>query len=1013
MIVIPRNWENPSILHTNREPARAHYVPYADFESAKQGKRGRSPYYGTLNGAWKFRYYDSVTDVPDGFQRTDADLADWDELLVPSCWQTNGYDQLHYTNINYPFPCDPPFVPDRNPAGAYAREFEIPESWAEKDTYVVFEGVNSCFYVWVNGSFVGYSQGSRVPSEFRLTGLKTGVNRIAVLALKWCDGSYIEDQDAWRYSGIFRDVYLLARDKKHIRDVFIRQQLSDDLGSARLDIELETTGEVEATVRLIDKEGHEVGGGEIVLNGSGTISLAVDKPALWNAENPYLYRLSVRAGDEMLVFAVGVRSVEVIDGVFTVNGRAIKLKGVNRHDSHPSLGQTIPLHHMIRDLKLMKRHNVNTVRTSHYPNDPRFLDLCDELGFYVIDEADLECHGLGHGDPSDERGSHLLTDDPAWREAFVERAVRMVERDKNHACVLIWSMGNESGYGPNHIAMQEWTRERDPSRLVHYEGAAPHYKGSTNTDSLDMESRMYATVDAIEEYALDQANTKPLFLCEYSHAMGNGPGDLRDYWDVIYRYPKLMGGCVWEWTDHGIRTATPEGVPFFAYGGDFGDVPNDGNFCIDGLVTPDRKPHVGLLELKQVIAPVRIGLLGMTENGVSLEIANLRDFSDLSDIYVHWLLEENGNVVRQGTVWQLDAGPGATQRLELETSAGNGVRLLTLSTRTKEQSAWAEAGYELAFAQFELEAARPEAEQGTSDGSSFSRNARKLRIRQEGSELVLEGSDFRHSFDLAEGTLRGIAKHGLEMLSAPARLSIWRAPTDNDMHVKRQWLNEGYDRAGMKTYTCEWRRLDDANAEIAVSFALGGHTRKPILRGEAVWTFDGAGEISLAVNAEVREGLPYLPRFGLELTMPKGNEEVEYFGYGPHESYVDKRQSAKKGHYLTTVDDLFEPYIRPQENGARYGTEWAIASNELGMGLRFESDDPFSFGASHYSAGELARATHHHLLRKSEETYVNVDYKMSGVGSNSCGPELAERYRLAERAIKFRLRVKPVFKEDE
>jgi len=1009
MIDIPKNWENPSILHTNREPARAHYIPYADFESAKQGKRGRTPYYGTLNGAWKFRYFDSVTDVPEGFQRTDADLADWDELLVPSCWQTNGYDQLHYTNINYPFPCDPPFVPDRNPAGAYAREFEIPGGWADKETYVVFEGVNSCFYVWVNGSLVGYSQGSRVPAEFRLTGLKAGVNRIAVLALKWCDGSYIEDQDAWRYSGIFRDVYLLARDKKHVRDVFVRQTLSGDLGSARLDVELETTGEVEATVLLTDAEGREIASGKIAANGSGTVSLEADKPTLWNAETPYLYRLSVQAGGETLLFPVGFRRVEAIDGVFTVNGRAVKLKGVNRHDSHPSLGQTIPIAHMIKDLKLMKRHNVNTVRTSHYPNDPRFLDLCDELGFYVIDEADLECHGLGHGDPSDERGGHLLTDDPAWREAFVERAARMVERDKNHACVLIWSMGNEAGYGPNHIAMQEWTRERDPSRLVHYEGAAPHYKGSANTDSLDMESRMYATVEAIEEYAKDPASKKPLFLCEYSHAMGNGPGDLREYWDAIYRNPKLMGGCVWEWTDHGIRTTTPEGVPFFAYGGDFGDVPNDGNFCIDGLVTPDRKPHVGLLELKQVIAPVRISLAGTTAGGSELELTNLRDFSDLSDVYVHWLLEENGAIVRQGTVWHLEAGPGETLRLALEASAGDGVRQLTLSARTKEQSAWAEAGYELAFAQFELEASQPKA----AVSATAPRSARKLRIREEGSDLVLEGADFRHRFDLAAGTLRGIAKHGLEMLAAPARLSIWRAPTDNDMYVKRQWLSEGYDRAGMKTYSCEWRRLDDATAEISVSFALGGHTRKPILRGGAVWTFDGAGAISLAVNAEVREGLPYLPRFGLELTMPKGNEEIEYYGYGPHESYVDKRQSAKKGHYLATVDELFEPYIRPQENGARYGTEWAIASNEQGMGLRFEGDAPFSFGASHYSAEELARATHYHLLKKSKETIVNVDYKMSGVGSNSCGPELAERYRLAERTIGFAVRIQPVFKEDE
>ncbi|RED55936.1 beta-galactosidase [Cohnella phaseoli] len=1005
MISIAKYWEDLSILQVNREPARANGIPYADRSSAASGKRSRSPYYGTLNGSWKFRYYDSVQDVPQDFYEENADRSEWDELLVPSCWQVNGYDQLHYTNVNYPIPCDPPYVPDRNPAGLYAREFELADDWTDKEKYIVFEGVNSCFYVWVNGSFVGYSQGSRVPAEFRLTGLRSGTNRIAVMVLKWCDGTYLEDQDAWRYSGIFRDVYLLARDQAHVRDVFLKQELSEDFGAAVLNVEVEAVGDVRVSAILTNAEGAQIASGESDVSNAATIRLTLDRPQLWNAENPYLYRLYVQAGDETFYFPVGFRKVDVEGGVFRINGKAVKLKGVNRHDSHPSLGQTIPLNHMIRDLKLMKRHNVNTIRTSHYPNDPRFLDLCDEFGFYVIDEADLECHGIGSADNTIEGEIHRLTNDPDWRDAFLDRAVRMVERDKNHPSVIIWSMGNESGYGDNHIAMQQWTKARDDSRLVHNEGGAPINKGSTDTESLDIESRMYASPADIEAYAQNPDNRKPLFLCEYSHAMGNGPGDLHDYWEIIYRYPKLMGGCVWEWTDHGIATETPEGVAYFAYGGDFGDMPNDGNFCIDGLVTPDRKPHTGLLELKQVIAPVAIAKSDAEEG--QYEIRNLYDFTDLSRTYVQWKLEEDGKIVRQGTIWQLDAAPQQAQLLKPDLGqASSSARQLTFSVRAKEETPWAEAGYELAFAQFELGSASARA-------ASMDAAASSIQARESGSELMLTGRNFRYAFDLTAGAFNSLKKHGVEMLAAPTSFAIWRAPTDNDMHIKRQWFDEGYDRAEMKVYACEWRQRDEGKVEIEVRFSLGGYIRRPLLNGEARWTIDGAGQIALAVQANVREGLPYLPRFGLQLTMPQGNEEVEYFGYGPHESYVDKRRSVKKGRYLQTVDEMFEPYIYPQENGARYDTEWAIVSNELGMGLRFESGSPFSFGASHYSAEELTLATHAHLLRKSDQTIVHLDYRMSGVGSNSCGPQLAEKYRFDEREFAFDLLIKPVFKEDE
>jgi len=1062
MIRLPRYWEDPKTLHVNRLPARSHYIPYADAASADRGGRGTSPYYQTLNGSWKFRYCPSLKDVDERFYEEGFDAGGWDDLLVPSCWQTNGYDQLHYTNVNYPFPCDPPFVPDRNPAGLYVRDFPIRDTWEGRRKTVVFEGVNSCFYLWINGVFVGYSQGSRVPAEFDITDhVRVGANRMAVLVLKWCDGSYLEDQDVWRYSGIFRDVYLLARDEAHVRDVFIRQELAEDFGSASLTVELETTAPLDVKVELRDAAGRTKGTANARVEGTGAVRLEVPQPELWNAERPYLYRLYVHAGGEVLRFPVGFRRIDIVDGVFRINGKAVKLKGVNRHDSHPELGQTIPVNHMIKDLKLMKRHNINTIRTSHYPNDPRFLDLCDEYGFYVVDEADLECHGVGAAEHWTEGAYHRLAADPEWRDAFVDRAVRMVERDKNHPSVIMWSMGNESGYDRNHVAMAEWTKRRDASRPVHYEGAAPHNKGLADTSCLDVESRMYSSVEYVEEYARNEQNTKPLFLCEYSHAMGNGPGDLKDYWDVIYRYPKLMGACVWEWVDHGISAETADGTKYYAYGGDFGDHPNDGNFCIDGLVYPDRRPSTGLLELKQIYAPVLAEAEFAEDGRLNVRITNRYDFQDLSDVSLHWKAEREGEIASQGFVADLDVPAGQTAELTLDVvsadasegaqakgAARNGALrrplVVTLSFRTKRETPWAEAGYEIAFAQVEWKA-QPEAsassgqhpnapEQqarnqiapapsapnvqplrtaGAPDGTLPSSHA--LRVSEQGAAFVIEGFDFRHEFDLFEGVWVQFAKHGVRMLQEPVSFTVWRAPTDNDMNQKANWVKEGYDTAGWKAYACEWSQPDAHTVDIRVSFALSAPSLRPLMRGEALWRVGPDGSVALDLQARVKESLPFLPRFGLALVMPPGNEEVEYYGYGPHESYIDKRLSVKKGKYLFTVDDMFENYIMPQENGSRYGTEWAIVSNEQGMGLKFTAGRPqhFSFNAAHYTQEDLTRAAHTYELRRRKETIVHVDYKMSGVGSGSCGPQLRVPYQLNEKDISFALTITPVFKEDE
>lgn len=1010
MARIERYWENPKQLQINREAPRAYYIPYADAESAGARKRGRSPFYRTLNGGWKFRYYANLKFVPEDFHQADAEVSDWDDRVVPSCWQTQGYDQMHYTNVNYPIPCDPPFVPDDNPVGVYVREFQLEAGWDSKEKYAVFEGVNSCFYLWLNGQFVGYSQGSRMPSEFRITPyLQGGTNRMTVLVLKWCDGTYIEDQDMWRYSGIFRDVYLLARDPVHIRDVFVRTEFEEGYAAASLRPEIELTGSGIVKASLLDAEGRNIAHAEMNLEGRGTIELKVTAPVLWNAEQPCLYCLLLVCGEESLAFQIGFRDVSAKGGIFRINGQAVKLKGVNRHESHPSLGQTIPLEHAIADLKLMKRHNVNAIRTSHYPNDPRFYELCNEMGFYIVDEADLECHGIGMAGDWKEGAFHWLSNNPDWREAFLDRAERLVERDKNHPCVVLWSMGNEAGYGDNHIAMAEWTRRRDSSRLVHYEGAAAGYKGSSNTEALDVDRRMYPSVAELERMANEPGRAKPVFLCEYSHAMGNGPGDLQNYWDVIDRYPNLMGGCVWEWCDHGIARTDEIGRSYFAYGGDFGEQPHDGNFCIDGLVSPDRVPHAGLLELKQVIAPVHFEAVNLQQG--LFRVKNRYDFSTLSHLDLLWKIESEGRIVRQGRINGLDCAPQESTEIALPIADTVSAReeataYLTLSCRMNSETAWADAGYEVAFAQYELHKGAPVV--------PATRRSSLLEAKECDGRLTISGLDFRYTFDLSQGMLASMMRHGVDMLDKPARFQLWRAPTDNDRGVRKSWEEYGFDRASMKVYRCEWNRTGaEEEVEVCVRFSLGGYTRAPLLHGEAIWRVDRSGTIGLRTDLEVKSGLPFLPRFGLELWMAKGNEEVEYSGFGPHESYIDKRRSVKRGVYRTTVDGMFEPYIRPQENGSRYETEWAVVANALGMGLRLSSPDGFSFQASHYDAHDLTKAAHTNELKPRPQTIVNADYKMSGIGSNSCGPELLEAYRFDEKKFSFALNLEPIFREDE
>lgn len=1005
MFFVDKYWENPNMLHVNCEKPHAYFIPYENEEKAKKGIRGSSKYYKSLNGLWKFKYHNSVYNVEEGFYNESYDASCWDNLIVPSNWQMYGYDKPHYTNVNYPYPCDPPYVPSDNPAGVYIRDFYLTDVNG-KDIYLVFEGVDSCFYVWVNGKFTGFSQVSHMTSEFKISQyLKQGKNRLAVMVLKWCDGSYLEDQDMWRLSGIFREVYLLARNKVHISDVFIKTELNDNYNEGLLRCELELSGSAASDVRVVLKDiyGDILYDQTSLLHSSGTVEIKVERPELWSAETPNLYELYLHLEDEVILQKVGFREIKIKDSVILFNGKAIKFKGVNRHDSHPELGHTIPLYHMKNDLLIMKRHNINAIRTSHYPNDPRFLELCDELGFYVIDEADLETHGAGSAGNID-----MISRDPQFENAYLDRMQRMVERDKNHPCVCLWSLGNESGYGENHMKMAEWAKSRDNSRLIHYEGATGWGKNGLDTSCIDVYSRMYPSIFEMENLVLnDETEKRPYILCEYCHAMGNGPGDLKEYWDLMYKYARFSGGFVWEWTDHAVKTKTQDGVEYYAYGGDFGDVPNDGNFCMDGLVYPDRTPHTGLLELKNVIAPVRTEAVNL--NAGEIKVTNLYDFTNLSRLILNWKVEKDGTLIDRGEIEELDIAPHTSKDIVLPYSMpekADGRYFLTVYYTQAADTEWAEKGYEVAFSQFELPV-------GKVDKVILEKAAMPVVcINKTEKEIVVEGEDFKYVFNLHYGSFTSIVYNGVPMISKKPIFNIWRAPTDNDRNIAHMWKEEGYDRLDTRVYGVKIASESSKHITLCTEFSLCGYIKRPVLSGKAYWTVYGSGDIIMQVQVNVREGIPFLPRFGLQLSMPGENELVEYFGYGPHESYIDKHRSTWKSRFETSVDRMHENYLMPQENGSHYSTEWAAITNKLGMGLLFIGMDDFSFNASHYTPEDLTKAMHPHELKKQNETIVHLDYMNSGVGSNSCGPELLPQYRLSQKEINFKVRIKPVFKED-
>lgn len=1000
----PEYYKTPETLHVGCEDPRAYFIPYESIDSAKSENRGKSKFFKSLCGEWDFKFYKSVNDVED-FTGVNFIRCGFDKITVPMNWQMEldrGYDVPNYTNVNYPYPVDPPHVPTDNPCGLYVRDFNINADTLEnKDIFINFEGVDSCFYLWVNDTFAAYSQVSHMTSEINITKyLTAGNNTLKVLVLKWCDGSYLEDQDMWRLSGIFREVFLLYRDKNHINDIYVKPVLNDNLTSATVTTEIMFSKEpTPVSYKLFTSCGKLINNGT---TNEGYFEFNVDNPKLWSDESPYLYALYIICGDEYIKIDVGFRKYEIIGNIVYINGKKVKAKGVNRHDSHPILGHATPFDHMIEDLYIMKRHNVNTIRTSHYPNDPRFTELCDKLGFYVIDETDIETHGFGTiGNWSQ------LSDSPEWTESYVDRVQRMLERDKNHPCIIMWSLGNESGYGRNHKEMSKYIKSRDTSRFVHYEGAHTGYNdGVQQIDVVDIESHMYTNPENCGKYCENSKYNQPFFLCEYSHSMGNGPGDFAEYWDVIYKYDNFFGACVWEFTDHSVALRSPDGSFKFTYGGDFGDKPNDGNFCVDGLVYPDRRISNSLLELKQAISPIKI--INFDWEKLAFTVKNLRYFNCLSDVSLYWTIERNGTPIFNGYVSELNIAPQDQSVIALDCGDckfyDGAYYTANFSFKQNKPTLWADAGYEIGFAQIIADTIPVKSE--------IIETGAKIAAESCNNYITITAGETLYRFDKNHGWIDTICDNGKELITAPIRLTTWRAPTDNDRNIRNKWQWHAMDTAVENCYSMEVLENNDKFITIKAEISLGGSVVTPVLKTIAYYTVYACGELSCKYDVKVDEKAPFLPRFGLELVMPEKTENMQYFGYGPMESYVDKRLASRLGLFKCTVTENYEPYIFPQENSSHYGTKWATVSSYAGHGILFMNPNGFTFNASHYSTKQLTDAKHHYELIPSKETYVNIDYKQSGIGSNSCGPELDKKWQLDEKEFTFEIKIKPAFVND-
>lgn len=1011
-MIVPRYYENLSVLHENTMPARAYYIPASKRMDNLVEHREESDRMQLLNGTWKFQYFNSIYDIQDSFFEKNYDTENFDEIQVPSVWQMAGYDTHQYTNIRYPFPFDPPYVPQDIPCGAYVHNFEYSRDEKASKAFLNFEGVDSCFYVWINGSYIGYSQVSHMTSEFDVTDvLQNGTNTVAVLVMKWCDGSYLEDQDKFRMSGIFRDVYILKRPKQAISDYHIKTRIEDML--AKVEIEMKFYSPLNVKISIEDRNGAVVALGSIAEEGTAVLEIA--SPELWNTENPYLYKLILETENEVIVDHIALRKIEIKDQVIYLNGQKIKFRGVNRHDSDPVTGFTINPEQITTDLTLMKQHNFNAIRSSHYPNAPFFYEMCDKYGFMVIDEADIEAHGpfmIYRKEDTDynrfKRWNEKIADDPVWEEAIVDRVKLMVERDKNRFCIVMWSMGNESAYGCNFEKALEWTKNFDPDRITQYESARyRNYDETYDYSNLDVYSRMYPALSEIQEY-LDKDGSKPFLLVEYCHSMGNGPGDFEDYFQMIQDNDKMCGGFVWEWCDHAIAHGTAEnGKTIYAYGGDHGEEIHDGNFCMDGLVYPDRTVHTGLLEYKNVYRPARV--ISYNKESGELVLHNYMDFDDLKDyVKISYELTQDGLVISKGILPEFSVAPHGEGKTNLKINVPeNGKCYLKLIYHLKKELPLLDEDHILGFDEIEV-----------SKEDTKCKLAEKwipktvvdseLQVNENDTQIHIKGREFAYTIDKRTALFTEMKFAGREYLNHPMELNIWRAPTDNDMYIKSEWKKAHYDKAYTRAYTTEVVQ-GKHGVKITSHASVVAETVQKILDVTITWKIEAAGKIDADIAVTKDDEFPDLPRFGVRMFLDKKLSAVRYFGMGPQESYCDKHQAASHGLYRADVGDLHEDYIRPQENGSHYDCEYVELNNSR-YGIVASAEKAFSFNASYYTQEELEKKTHNYELIESDSVVFCVDYALNGIGSNSCGPVVLEQYRFDDVLFRFQFTLIPYVK---
>ena len=1017
------DWENPLLFSRGTEPPHATLMPYASLERAVSGDRFASDYFLSLNGRWKFHWVPKPADRPVDFFKPAYDVSAWKEISVPGNWQLQGYDVPIYLNSAYPFPTNPPGIPhDRNPVGSYRSEFVIPTAWQGRQVFLHFDGVDSAFYVWVNGEMAGYSEDSRTPAEFNITRLlRPGQNVLAVEVYRYSDGSYLECQDFWRLSGIFRNIYLFSTPPVHVRDFEIDSELDTDDRDATLTVKAwirnygsEACRNHTVEIFLLDPDGRPVGAatfaaGKSVYIAPGAESLvlikaAVPDPHKWSAEHPNLYTavLTLKNDRNEVIglesARVGFRKVEIKGGRLLLNGQPILVKGVNRHEHDPVTGHYVTRDSMVRDIVLMKQHNINTVRTCHYPDDPQWYELCDEYGIYLIDEANIESHGMGY------RPDVTLANRPEWKEAHLDRIRRMVERDKNHPSVIIWSMGNEAGDGTNFEAASEWIHRRDPTRPVHYERAQlrPH---------TDIYCPMYAGVDEIVAYATTNPD-RPLILCEYEHAMGNSCGNFQDYWDAIEQYPALQGGCVWDWVDQGIWKSAPDGRKYFGYGGDFGDSPTDGNFCCNGLVLPDRTITPKTIEAKKVYQ--NIGFKAADLAAGRIEIMNKFFFTNLAGYEILWALAEDGREIERGELPRLDIGPRESRVVAVPFKkpkpAPGAEYWLRFSVRLTDDLPWAPKGHEIAAEQFKLLF-------GESAPAVDTEGLSSLKTAESAVNVLISGPDFEVRFDKKSGLLVSYRYKGTELLARGPEPNFWRAPTDNDFGngmPKRcaPWQKAGSNRV-LEAFTVE--QPGASIVKLEAKFSL------PDVMSTHLTTYNVLGSGDIIVENRIKIGakdLPELPRFGMRLRVPNAFERVEWYGRGPHENYWDRTASAFVGRYESTAPDQFFPYVSPQENGYKTDVRWVALTDEQGRGLAFYGMDLLSFSALRYSIEDMTqqkRGSMHPVdLVERDFVEVNVDYKQTGVGGeDSWGARPYPQYTLFPQDYSYRFRIKPLDKGDD